>query len=73
MAGRIDYMIDNVGLLAQQVAAGKILRPAITGPRRVTAVPDVPTMARRTCRDTNLQPMGQAVPARTRRRRSSSA
>jgi tripartite-type tricarboxylate transporter receptor subunit TctC len=45
MAGRIDYMIDNVGLLSQQVAAGKIRALAITGPRRIAAVPDVATMA----------------------------
>lgn len=45
MAGRIDYMIDNVGLLAQQVAAGKIRALAITSPKRVAAAPDVPTMA----------------------------
>ena len=45
MAGRIDYMIDNVGLLSQQVAAGKIRALAITSAKRVASAPDVPTMA----------------------------
>jgi tripartite-type tricarboxylate transporter receptor subunit TctC len=45
VAGRIDYMIDNIGLLAQQVAAGKIRSLAITSSKRVAAVPDIPTMA----------------------------
>ena len=66
MAGRIDYMIDNVGLLAQQVAAGKIRALAITGPRRVAAVPDVPTMAEAGLPGYEFTAwMGVAVPAGT--------
>ena len=56
MAGRIDYMIDNVGLLARQVSAGKIRALAITGPKRVAAAPDVPTMAEAGMPDTNSRP-----------------
>lgn len=66
MAGRIDYMIDNVGLLAQQVAAGKIRALAITGPRRIAAVPDVPTMPEAGLPGYEFTSwMGVAVPAGT--------
>jgi tripartite-type tricarboxylate transporter receptor subunit TctC len=66
MAGRIDYMIDNVGLLSQQVAAGKIRALAITGPRRIAAVPDVPTMAEAGLPGYEFTAwMGVAVPAGT--------
>jgi tripartite-type tricarboxylate transporter receptor subunit TctC len=66
MAGRIDYMIDNVGLLAQQVAAGKIRALAITGAKRVAAAPDVPTMAEAGLPGYEFTSwMGVAVPAGT--------
>jgi tripartite-type tricarboxylate transporter receptor subunit TctC len=66
MAGRIDYMIDNVGLLAQQVAAGKIRALAITGANRVAAAPDVPTMAEAGLPGYEFTAwMGVAVPAGT--------
>ena len=66
MAGRIDYMIDNVGLLAQQVAAGKIRALAITGAKRVAAAPDVPTMAEAGLPGYEFTAwMGVAVPAGT--------
>jgi tripartite-type tricarboxylate transporter receptor subunit TctC len=66
MAGRIDYMIDNVGLLAQQVAAGKIRALAITGAKRVASAPDVPTMAEAGLPGYEFTAwMGVAVPAGT--------
>ncbi len=66
MAGRIDYMTDNVGLLTQQVAAGKIRALAITGPKRVAAAPDVPTMAEAGLPGYEFTSwMGVAVPAGT--------
>jgi tripartite-type tricarboxylate transporter receptor subunit TctC len=66
MAGRIDYMTDNVGLLAQQVAAGKIRALAITGPKRLAAVPDIPTMAEAGFPGYEFTAwMGVAVPAGT--------
>jgi tripartite-type tricarboxylate transporter receptor subunit TctC len=65
-AGRIDYMIDNVGLLSQQVSAGKIRALAITGPRRIAAAPDVPTMAEAGLPGYEFSAwMGVAVPAGT--------
>ena len=66
MAGRIDYMTDNVGLLTQQVAAGKIRALAVTAPKRVTAAPDVPTMAEAGMPGYEFTSwMGVAVPAGT--------
>jgi tripartite-type tricarboxylate transporter receptor subunit TctC len=66
MAGRIDYMIDNVGLLAQQVAAGKIRALAITGAKRVASAPDVPTMPEAGLPGYEFTAwMGVAVPAGT--------
>ena len=66
MAGRIDYMTDNVGLLTQQVAAGKIRALAITAAKRVAAAPDVPTMAEAGLPGYEFTSwMGVAVPAGT--------
>jgi len=66
MAGRIDYMIDNVGLLSQQVAAGKIRALAITSPKRIAALPDIPTMAEAGLPGYEFTSwMGVAVPAGT--------
>jgi tripartite-type tricarboxylate transporter receptor subunit TctC len=66
MAGRIDYMIDNVGLLAQQAAAGKIRALAITSLKRVAALPDIPTMAEAGLPGYDFTSwMGVAVPAGT--------
>jgi tripartite-type tricarboxylate transporter receptor subunit TctC len=66
MAGRIDYMTDNVGLLTQQVAAGKIRALAITAPKRLAAAPDVPTMAEAGMPGYEFTSwMGVAVPAGT--------
>ena len=66
MAGRIDYMTDSVGLLTQQVAAGKIRALAITAAKRVAAAPDVPTMAEAGMPGYEFTSwMGVAVPAGT--------
>ena len=53
-------------LLSQQVAAGKIRALAITGPKRIAAVPDVPTMAEAGLPGYEFTAwMGVAVPAGT--------
>jgi tripartite-type tricarboxylate transporter receptor subunit TctC len=66
MAGRIDYMTDSVGLLTQQVAAGKIRALAVTARKRVAAAPDVPTMAEAGMPGYEFTSwMGVAVPAGT--------
>ena len=43
--GQVDYYFDSVGNSQPLVREGKIVGLAITGPRRMPIVPDVPTMA----------------------------
>jgi len=45
IAGEVDYMCDSVGFSQPQVDAGKLHGLAIIGPKRVPAVPSVPTVA----------------------------
>jgi tripartite-type tricarboxylate transporter receptor subunit TctC len=45
VAGEVDYMCDSVGFSQPQVDAGKLHGLAIIGPKRVPAVPNVPTVA----------------------------
>jgi tripartite-type tricarboxylate transporter receptor subunit TctC len=45
IAGEAQYRFDNVGTSQPFVTAGKLRGLAITGARRLPAVPDVPTMA----------------------------
>jgi tripartite-type tricarboxylate transporter receptor subunit TctC len=45
IAGEAQYRFDNVGTSQPFVIAGKLRGLAITGARRLPAVPDVPTMA----------------------------
>jgi tripartite-type tricarboxylate transporter receptor subunit TctC len=44
-AGEVDYMCDSVGFSQPLVDAGKLHGLAIIGPKRVPAVPSVPTVA----------------------------
>jgi tripartite-type tricarboxylate transporter receptor subunit TctC len=44
-AGRLDYMIDNIGLLQQLAAAGKVRAIAVSAASRVESLPDIPTFA----------------------------
>src|SRR4051812_48820573 len=44
-AGEVDYMCDSVGFSQPLVDAGKLRGLAIIGPRRLAAVPNVPTVA----------------------------
>lgn len=45
IAGHIDYAIEGLTVLLQYVQAGRLRPLAVTGPRRVASLPDVPTMA----------------------------
>lgn len=45
VAGRMHLMIDNLSQAKGQIDAGLIRALAVTGPNRLTAVPDVPTTA----------------------------
>jgi tripartite-type tricarboxylate transporter receptor subunit TctC len=66
VAGRIAYVIDNIGLLLPQVTPGKIRALAITGTKRIDAAPNVPTLAEAGFPDYEYTAwMGIAVPAGT--------
>ena len=45
VGGRIDYVIDGLALLQPLVAAGKLHAIAVTGPKRLDGLPDIPTFA----------------------------
>ncbi|HEX7883332.1 MAG TPA: tripartite tricarboxylate transporter substrate binding protein [Afipia sp.] len=65
-AGRLDYMIDNVGLLQALAAAGKVRAIAVSSPVRLDSLPDLPTFAEQGLADaTYVAWMGVAVPAGT--------
>jgi len=44
MAGRVDGTIDTMPALISQIRAGKVRALAVTGPRRVPQLADVPTL-----------------------------
>ena len=45
MANRIDGTIDTMPAVISQIRSGKMRALAVTGPRRVPQLPDVPTLA----------------------------
>lgn len=45
MAGEVSYIIGNTQLVMPLIAGGKIKALAVTGDRRLAALPDVPTFA----------------------------
>ncbi len=45
LAGRVDLMLDNIGVLKPQLDAGKLKAIGVTGLKRVPALPNVPTIS----------------------------
>jgi len=45
MAGEVSYIIGNTQLVMPLISGGKVKALAVTGERRLAALPDVPTMA----------------------------
>ncbi|QRQ84638.1 Bug family tripartite tricarboxylate transporter substrate binding protein [Cupriavidus oxalaticus] len=45
IAGRVDFMIDSLGSVAQQVSAGQIKVLATGGSSRLPQLPDIPTLS----------------------------
>ena len=66
VAGRLTYTFDNLSIQLPQVKAGKIKALAVTGARRLDALPDVPTLAESGLAGYDfLAWMGISAPART--------
>jgi len=65
-AGRLDYMIDNIGLLSALAASGKVRAIATSGPARLETLPGIPTFAEHGLPGaTYVAWMGLAAPAGT--------
>lgn len=45
IAGRVDLMLDNPGVVKPLLDTGRIRAIGVTGPRRIAALPNVPTIA----------------------------
>jgi tripartite-type tricarboxylate transporter receptor subunit TctC len=45
LAGEVSYIIGNTQLVMPQISGGKVKALAVTGDRRLAALPDVPTFA----------------------------
>jgi tripartite-type tricarboxylate transporter receptor subunit TctC len=54
MGGHIDLMFSTPILLVPQIKAGHLRALAIAGPRRLPALPDVPTMSEQGVPDSEL-------------------
>jgi tripartite-type tricarboxylate transporter receptor subunit TctC len=66
VGGRLDYVIDSVALLQPLTAAGKVHAIAVTGPKRLDGLPDIPTFAEAGLPGVvYVSWMGLAVPAGT--------
>ncbi len=66
VAGHISYSIEGLTVQLPQVKAGRLRALAVTGPRRVASLPDVPTMAEAGLAGAEFQGwVGIAVPAAT--------
>ena len=70
VAGNVDIMFDNLGVSLALVKGGQLRLLAVATPARMSALPEVPTIARR-CRVSNRRP-GTRWWRRPRRRRRSS-
>lgn len=45
LAGRVDLLCDSPGPVAQHLPSGALKAYAVTGPRRLASLPDIPTVA----------------------------
>lgn len=66
LGGQLSFTFDTVVTAAPQIASGKLRAFAVTGPKRASAFPQVPTMAELGYRDFNVtQFQGLFAPATT--------
>jgi hypothetical protein len=73
VGGQVDYMCDQIVNAVPQIKAGTIKAYAIATPERNPSLPDVPTTAKRACRNSRPRPGTRCSPRRTRRSRSSTS
>ncbi|MFN0317772.1 MAG: Bug family tripartite tricarboxylate transporter substrate binding protein [Burkholderiales bacterium] len=45
IAGRLSYTIDGISMMLPEVKAGRVRALAVTSPKRVATLPDIPTIA----------------------------
>ena len=45
MAGRVDFSFLPIGIVVSHIREGKLIALAVNGPKRASALPDVPTTA----------------------------
>ena len=68
MGGRIDFYFGPVGTVLSSVREGKVLALAVNGPKRSSALPDVPTLQEAGFKDADFPVWyGMFVPTKTPR------
>ena len=70
LGGQVDFMCDQTTNTTNQIKAGKIKAYAVTTPKRLPALPDVPTAERRRAARASRSASGTASMRRRARRRS---
>ena len=66
IAGHVDYSIEGLNVMLPHIQAGRVRALAVTGPKRVASLPDVPTMREAGLRDYEFVGwVGIAAPAAT--------
>jgi tripartite-type tricarboxylate transporter receptor subunit TctC len=65
LAGDIDLVFEGSAGIVQHVLAGRLRALAVTGPRRISALPDVPTFGESGVSDIDNSWMGMIAPAGT--------
>lgn len=65
LAGDVDLVFEGSAGIVQHVLAGRLRALAVTGPRRISALPDVPTFGESGVSDIDNSWMGMIAPAGT--------
>jgi tripartite-type tricarboxylate transporter receptor subunit TctC len=54
LGGQVDFMCDQTTSTTSQIKAGKIKVYGVTSPKRVSSLPDVPTLEEQGLKDANV-------------------